>query len=39
MFLRVKFNSADQSQSGTFNAAWRVGDPQKNAELQQEEIR
>jgi hypothetical protein len=27
--LRIKFNSADRSPSGTFNGIWRIGMPQK----------
>jgi hypothetical protein len=34
--LRVKFNSADKSASGTFLALWRVGDPPKTKYWQSE---
>lgn len=29
LYLRIKFNSADKSPSGTFDATWRVGVPKK----------
>ncbi|SPE52132.1 conserved membrane hypothetical protein [Verrucomicrobia bacterium] len=29
LYLRIKFNSADKSQSGTFDGLWQVGVPQK----------
>jgi hypothetical protein len=29
VFLRIKFNSADRSSSGTFDGRWRVGVPRK----------
>jgi hypothetical protein len=31
LYLRVKFNSADKSTSGTFGGLWQVGVPQKTA--------
>jgi hypothetical protein len=35
--LRVKFNSAQKSASGTFDAFWRVGDPPKTKYWQNDE--
>lgn len=29
LYLRIKFNAADRSASGTFDGLWRVGEPQK----------
>ena len=34
--LRVRFNSADKSESGTFTALWHVGDPDKSRVWQSE---
>lgn len=34
--LRIKFNSADKSPSGTFNGLWRIGVPQKTRLWQSE---
>jgi hypothetical protein len=31
LYLRIKFNSADKSPSGTFGGLWAVGEPQKTA--------
>lgn len=31
LYLRIKFNSADKSSSGTFGGVWAVGVPQKTA--------
>jgi len=31
VFLRVKFNAADKSTSGTFDGRWRIGVPRKTA--------
>jgi hypothetical protein len=31
LYLRVKFNAADKSTSGTFNGYWRVGVPRKTS--------
>jgi hypothetical protein len=36
--LRIKFNSADRSPSGTFSGIWRIGVPQKTELYQSEEM-
>src|SRR6185369_11916984 len=36
LFLRVKFNTANNSPNGTFGAVWRVGVPQKTQLWQSE---
>lgn len=36
LYLRVKFNAADRSPSGTFDAVWRAGVPQKTQLWQSE---
>ena len=38
LYLRVKFNSADKSPSGTFRGIWRVGVPRQTPLWQSEEM-
>jgi hypothetical protein len=36
--LRIKFNSADRSSSGTFDGVWRLGVPKKTPNIWQSEV-
>ena len=38
LYLRIKFNAADKSPSGTFDGLWRVGVPRKTPLWRSEEM-